>query len=115
MPSFTPSPPELVARFASVTARHPELVPRKMFGYACTFVNGLMATGLFGDTWFVRVDEAGLAELLARPGGGPFAPMGGRPTKGYALLPSDVVADDAALDAWLRRCIAFMGTLPPKT
>jgi len=111
---FPKSPPELVARFESVTARHPELIPRPMFGYRCTFVNGNMATGLFADTWFVRVGDEGAAELMAQPGGGPFAPMQGRPTKGYALLPPDVIADDVALDAWLERCIVHTGTLPPK-
>lgn len=111
---FTKSPPELVERFATVTARHPELVPRPMFGYPCTFVNGNMATGLFSDGWFARLSPGDLATAHALPGGGPFAPMPGRAMKGYALLPPEVVADDAALDWWLERCIAFMGTLPPK-
>src|SRR6187455_1794750 len=91
--TFTKSPPELVARFTSVTARHPALVPRKMFGYPCTFVNGAMATGPFADGWFVRLGDEDAASLLAMPGGGPFAPMPGRAMKGYALLPPDVIAD----------------------
>ena len=111
---FAKSPPELVERFTTVVARHPELVSKRMFGYDCTWVNGNMASGLFADTWFVRVGDEGAAELMALPGGGPFAPMGGKPTKGYALLPPDVIADDAALDAWLDRCIAHTATLPPK-
>ena len=111
---FAKSSPELVERFTAMTARHPELVPRPMFGYACTFVNGNMATGLFADTWFMRVGDERAAELMAMPGGGPFAPMGGKPTKGYACLPPDVIADDAALDAWLDRCIDHTASMPPK-
>lgn len=111
---FEKSPPELVARFGAVTARHPQLVPKRMFGYDCTWVNGNMATGLFADTWFVRVGEHAAAELLALPGAVPFAPMGASPMNGYACLPPWVIADDAALDAWLERCIAFLETLPPK-
>lgn len=111
---FEKSPPELVERFVAVTARHPQLVPKRMFGYDCTWVNGHMASGLFADTWFVRVGEVAAAELLALPGAVPFAPMGGKPTKGYACLPPDVIADDAVVDAWLERCIGFMETLPPK-
>ena len=34
--------------------------------------------------------------------------------KGYAVLPPDVVADDAALDGWLERAIEFGKTLPAK-
>ena len=112
---FAKSPPELVARFVTAVERHPRLVAKRMFGYDCTWVNGNMATGLFADTWFVRVGDTAAAELLALPGAVPFAPMGGKPTKGYACLPPDVIADDAALDAWLERCIAFMETLPSKT
>lgn len=111
---FARSPSELVDRFITVTARHPQLVPKRMFGYDCTWVNGNMATGLFADTWFVRVGEEAAAELLELPGAMPFAPMGGTPTKGYACLPPAVIADDAALDVWLRRCVAYMTTLPPK-
>lgn len=111
---FVKSPPALVERFTAVTGRHPELVPRPMFGYPCTFVKGNMATGLFADGWFARLSPEDLEVAFALPGGGPFAPMAGRSMKGYALLPPDVVADDAALDAWLERCIDFTGTLPPK-
>ena len=114
MPSFEKSPPELVARFEVAAARHPEAQLRKMFGYPALFVGGNLATGLFADTWMVRLATADLEELLALPGAGPFAPMPGRTMRGYATLPADVVADDAALDAWLRRSIAFTATLPPK-
>jgi hypothetical protein len=34
--------------------------------------------------------------------------------KGYATLPGDVVADDEALDGWVRRAIAYGRTLPTK-
>ena len=40
--------------------------------------------------------------------------MPGKPMKGYAMLPTDVVDDDAALDGWLERAIAFVRTLPAK-
>jgi len=40
--------------------------------------------------------------------------MAGRSMKGYATLPPDVVAEDDALDGWIRRAIAFGRTLPAK-
>ena len=62
----------------------------------------------------MRVGTRRAAELMATARRRPFAPMGGTPTKGYACLPPDVIADDAALDAWLERCIAHTATLPPR-
>jgi hypothetical protein len=73
-----------------------------------------MATGLFADGWFARLAPEDLEAAYALPGGGPFSPMAGRPMRGYALLPPDVVADDAALEPWLERCITFSRSLPPK-
>jgi TfoX/Sxy family transcriptional regulator of competence genes len=114
MPTFEKSPPELIARFDVAATRHPDAVRRKMFGYPALFVGGNLVTGLFADGWMIRLDPDSLAELLALPGAGPFAPMPGRTMKGYGMLPPAVVADDDALDAWLGRAIAFGKTLPAK-
>jgi TfoX/Sxy family transcriptional regulator of competence genes len=113
-PQFTKSPPELVARFDAAAARHPDAERRKMFGYPALFVGGNLATGLFADSWMVRLGKDDLDALLALPGSGPFQPMPGRTMTGYGMLPPDVVADDAALDRWLKRAIAFAGSLPKK-
>jgi TfoX N-terminal domain len=114
MPTFEKSPPELVARFDAVAGRFPYAERRKMFGYPALFVGGNLATGLFAASWTVRLGGDELDVLLALPGAAPFSPMPGRAMKGWATLPSDVVADDAALEAWVGRAIAFAGTMPPK-
>lgn len=114
MPSFEKSPAELVARFDAAAERHPVAQRRKMFGYPALFVGGNLVTGLFADSWMIRLAEDDLAELLARPGATPFSPMAGRTMKGYATLPPDIVADDDALDGWLARAIEFGKTLPAK-
>ncbi len=113
-PKFEKSPPELIARFEAVAARHPVAAKRKMFGYPCLFVGGNLACGLFADGWFVRLDDAGAADALALPGATPFAPMPGRPMRGWVVLPADLVADDAALDAWVGRATANAAAMPPK-
>ena len=113
MPSFEKSPPELVGRFDAVAERFPVAQRRKMFGYPALFVGGNLVTGLFADSWMIRLAADDLAELLAVPGATPFSPMG-RTMKGYATLPPDVVADDGALDGWLARAIDFGKTLPAK-
>jgi len=114
VPAFVPSPPELVARFEAVAARHPAAQHRKMFGYPALFVGGNMATGLFADRWVVRLAAADAEELLRVPGAEPFAPMPGRTMTGWAMLPRDLVADDAELDAWLGRAFANAASLPAK-
>jgi hypothetical protein len=114
MPPFTKSPPELVARFDTVADRFPDAQRRKMFGYPALFVGGNLVTGLFAEHWMIRLPDGDRTELLALPGAMPFEPMPGKPMKGYAVLTPDVVADDAALDGWLRRAIAHVQTLPAK-
>jgi TfoX/Sxy family transcriptional regulator of competence genes len=114
MPSFEKSPPELIARFDAAAQRFSDAQRRKMFGYPALFVGGNLVTGLFADSWMIRLAETDLTELLAVPGATPFSPMAGRTMKGYATLPPDVVADDAALDGWLERAIAHGKTLPAK-
>lgn len=114
MRSFDKSPPELVARFEAVAARRPGAERRKMFGYPALFAGGNLATSLYADGWCVRLSQSDADDLLALPGAAPFSPMPGRVMKGWAVLPPDVVADDAALDAWLDRALAFAASLPPK-
>ncbi len=114
MPSFEKSPPELMARFGDIAARFAHAEQRKMFGYPALFVGGNLATGLFAGSWMVRLGAADLEALLALPGAGPFSPMPGRSMTGYATLPADLIADDAALERWVARAVDFASTLPAK-
>jgi TfoX/Sxy family transcriptional regulator of competence genes len=114
MPRFEQSPPELVARFEAAAGRHPQAQRRKMFGYPALFVGGNLATSLYRDTWVVRLGPEDLVVLQALPGSRPFAPMPGRTMRGWATLPADVVADEALLDDWVARALAFAGSLPAK-
>lgn len=114
MPTFEKSPPELVARFDEVLNRFDGTKRRKMFGYPAAFVGGNLVTSLHETRWVVRLPDEERAELLALPGAKPFEPMPGRPTTGYACLPPSIVDDDAALDRWVARALAFGGTLPLK-
>jgi hypothetical protein len=114
VPPFEKSSDALIARFDEAAARHHAGERRKMFGYPALFVGGNLATGLFAESWMVRLAPDDLATLLAFPGAGPFTPMPGRTMNGYGTLPPDVVADDAALDAWLERALSFAASLPAK-
>lgn len=113
MPSFTKSPPELVARFAEVLDRHPKAERRQMFGYPAAFVGGNMATGLFADRWMVRLPEAEIAPAKAR-GATDFEPMPGRPMKGFVTIPARDVVDDTRIVEWVARGLAQAASMPPK-
>lgn len=113
-PTFAKSPPELVARFEAVAARFPAAERRKMFGYPALFVGGNLATSLFADSWTIRLPEAARTEMLQLPGARDFEVMPGRVMGGYAVVPPEVVADDARIDAWVRRAIEHAAALPPK-
>ncbi len=117
MPKFTKSSPELVIRYTTVLDRHaaPDIRRKPMFGYPCAWIGGNMLSGLFAEDWWVRVSEPDREALLALPGAHPFEVMPGKAMGRYVVLPADVVSDDAELDAWLDKVIAFTRTLPPKT
>ena len=116
MPKFEKSPPELVARFAAALDRvgTPDTTRRPMFGYPCAWINGNMATGLFASQWWVRVSEPDREYLLTMPGAHQFEVMPGKAMGRYLTMPDDLVANEAALDAWLEKALAFTRTMPPK-
>jgi TfoX N-terminal domain len=117
MPKFEKSSPELVARFDAVLDRvgTPDVTRRKMFGYPCAWVGGNMASGLFAQTWWVRLAPDRLAAVMAAGQGRPFQVMPGRDMKGYVALPDEDIADDGRIDAWVREALDYTATMPPKT
>lgn len=116
MPKFEKSSPELVERFTTVLDRvgTPMTTYRKMFGYPCAWVGGNMATGLFAETWWVRLAPERLEAVAASGEGGPFEVMPGRLMKGYAAMSDSVLADDERVDAFVREALEYTATLPPK-
>ena len=110
---FDPSPQAVVALFERVAPKGPDVTRRKMFGFPAAFVNGNLCCGTFNDELMLRLPEDARAELETL-GGTPFAPMPGRPMKGYVAVGPQVFADESALHAWLERAATFTRTLPPK-
>jgi TfoX/Sxy family transcriptional regulator of competence genes len=106
------SPQGLVDLFAECLPDDPRIERRKMFGYPAAFVHGNLCAGLFRDRVFARLSDEDRAAL---PGGGDyFEPMPGRPMKAYAVIPDDVVVDEAALAEALAKAVAFTAALPAK-
>ena len=116
MPRFQKPPAALVDRFEAVVGRvaGPEVTRRPMFGHPCAWVGGNMATGLFADTWWVRLSPDRLAEVLGSGEATTFSVMPGRAMQGYAVMSPARVADDAAVETWVREALEYTATLPPK-
>jgi hypothetical protein len=110
--SWKKSPPELVESFLAATSELP-VEQRHMFGYPAAFANGHLVTSLHEARWIVRLPEDGLAELAVL-GATPFEPMPGRPMRGYAAFPPDMVANPETLRPWLDRALAHVLQMPPK-
>jgi TfoX/Sxy family transcriptional regulator of competence genes len=109
---FEPSPDSLVELFDRVVPRDPDVSRRKMFGWPAAFVGGNMFASLHLDRFVLRLGP-GSDELLAA-GGRPFEPMEGRPMRGYVVVPTTLLDDEAALAAWVGRALSFGRSLPPK-
>src|SRR5690349_13610919 len=116
MPKFEKSAPELVARFETVLGRNaaPDVTRRQMFGYPCAWIGGNMLSGLFGQEWWVHLSEPDREALLALPGAHQFEVMPGKAMGRYVVMPPEVVANDASVDSWLAKAMAFTRSLPPQ-
>jgi hypothetical protein len=116
MPKFEKPAPELVAAFGAAVDRaaRSDVGRKPMFGHPCAWIGGNMATGLFAQQWWVRLPPDRLAAVLASGEATTFEVMPGRAMKAYAVMPRNVVDDDATLDAWLREAFDYTATLPPK-
>jgi len=109
------SPPALIERFDTIATDFPEATRRLTFGYPCLYVGGNMVTGLYGESWHVRVGKDDTEALLGLPGARPFEPMPGRPMTGFTLLPEAIVDDDREVREWVRKAISYVSTMPVKT
>jgi TfoX/Sxy family transcriptional regulator of competence genes len=113
-PGGMPKPSERAkSDFQTLVPDEPAVALRPMFGNLAGFVNGNMFTGLFGDDLFVRISEAD-RETLLKEGGSDFAPMAGRPMKGYVVLPAGWAGRPEATRRWVGRALELTRALPAK-
>jgi TfoX/Sxy family transcriptional regulator of competence genes len=108
------SPPWLVELFAASLPDRPGLTRRKMFGFPAAFANGNMFAGLFEETAIARLPPGVRAELDAEYGERHFEPMPGRPMRAYAVIPEDILEDEARFAALLDAAYGFVAAMPPK-
>lgn len=109
-----PKPSEQAkAAFTSLVPDGPTVTLRPMFGNLAAFVNGNMFAGLFGEDLFVRLPDDESAKVR-KQGGRDFAPMAGRPMKGYVTVPSTWRTKSEPAKAWIGRALELTGRMPPK-
>jgi TfoX/Sxy family transcriptional regulator of competence genes len=104
---------EAKAAFTKLVPGGPTVTLRPMFGNLAAFVNGNMFAGLFGEDLFVRLPEEESAKVR-KQGGRDFAPMAGRPMKGYVTVPSTWRAKPEAVKGWIAVALDLTGKMPPK-
>jgi TfoX/Sxy family transcriptional regulator of competence genes len=87
---------------------------KKMFGGLAFLLAGNMAVAASGHGGLLaRVDPSDSDDLLAEPGAEAMD-MGRGPMRGWLRVSPDVLDDDAVLDSWVRRSLAYAKSLPPK-
>jgi TfoX/Sxy family transcriptional regulator of competence genes len=84
---------------------------KRMFGGTCYMLNGNMLLGTFRGGLMARVAKADHADTVKLPGASPME-MKGRVMEGFILVKAGAVEDDADLQAWVDRALAYNATLP---
>ena len=100
--------------FRSLLPEAPGVTERPMFGQLGGFVNGNLFLSLFGERVAIKLPDEDLAELLQVEGAEQFAPMAGRPMKGYGLIPESWHDTPELAEPWVERSLAHVSSLPPK-
>lgn len=103
----------LAQRIRSTLPPTPEVVEKKMFGGLAFMLNGNMCCGVVKDSLMVRVGAENYTAALAAAHVRPMD-FTGRPMKSMVLVDPPALAEDAALQAWVDRCVVFVQTLPKK-
>jgi len=111
---WTKPPEELVTRFQAALPAHPDLTPKKMFGYPASFVKGNFFTGLHNDNVVIRLPDAVKASLKELASAPQFDPMGGRPMKQWWVIPKSVTGDGKKLKAFIGAAFEKVQPLPGK-
>ncbi|WP_418955563.1 TfoX/Sxy family protein [Streptomyces tritici] len=103
----------LAERIRERLGADPAVTEKKMFGGLAFLHEGNMAVGVVGDELIVRVGSDATATALARPDTRAFD-LTGRPMRGWVVVGTSGIAEDAALDTWIEAGRTYAASLPPK-
>ncbi len=114
MKKWSRSPEDLIQRFKAALPAHPDLQPKSMFGYPCSFVKGNFFAGLHEEKVVLRVPDEVKPKLPELAGASAFDPMGGRPMKLWWVIPPKVTQDAGKLRALIHSAFELVQPLPGK-
>lgn len=103
---------KLAARVRIALAGQPA-TEKAMMGGLCFMVGGHMCVGVTNDKLMVRVGADGHARALTLKHAVPMD-FTGKPLKGFVFVLPAGCATQRAVDAWVKRALAFVATLPAK-
>ncbi len=115
MQKWAKAAPQMVELFHEVFPEGTGAEKRQMFGYPCGFVNGNMFMGLHGERSFIlRLSPPDREAFLRLDGASRFEPTPGRAMQEYVVAPESMLADQAQLESWIGRALAYGSGLQPK-
>jgi TfoX/Sxy family transcriptional regulator of competence genes len=103
----------LAERLREVFRTRRGVIEKRMFGGVAFMVRGYMAVGIVGDALMARVGPDQYDQLLRMEHVRPMD-FTGSPMKGYVYVAPAGLDSQAELEAWVDRCVKFVGTLPPR-
>ena len=103
----------LAERVRRAIGKRQGILEKRMFGGLEFLLHGNMSCGIHGSELIVRIDPEATDSALGEPGTRVFD-ITGRPMKGWLLVNTSALRDEAALAKWVRRGLDHAATLPKK-
>lgn len=104
----------LASRIRKALGKEPGITEKKMFGGVAFLRHGHMFVGVSDNTLMARVGKSLYEDSLTREHAR-VMDFTGKPMAGYVFIDAPGTATDKAVRFWVKRCINFADTLPPKT
>ena len=103
----------LGVRIRTALSRKKGVEEKKMFGGLCFLLQGHMLVGVWKNSLIARIGHERAEEALLEPHVKPMD-ITGKPMKGWIMVASEGVADEAEVKKWVQRASKYVGKLPPK-
>src|SRR3954451_24679156 len=103
----------LAARIRQSLAHRKSIEERKMFGCIAFLASGNAVVGVLKRSLIARVGPASYEDALLDPNVRELD-ITGKPMRGWVAVGPGGVEDEGQLTQWVRRALAFVGTLPAK-
>jgi TfoX/Sxy family transcriptional regulator of competence genes len=103
----------LAERIRELFARRDDIEEKKMFGGIGFMLSGNLCVGVWKESLVARIGPETADAWSDDPHVEQFAPAG-KPMKGWLLVGPEAIEESKELQAWIRRAVDFVETLPPK-